>query len=157
MLPRKGRAKRWILATGIPLAMIGHLAPQHFLSAPPPFLAASEEYFSDQSESSEESVSLHSEGVWDLESLQELARENNPTLQQAAASADMARGLHRQAGLYPNPQLGYLRNDSDNSAVPRSKGVFIGQERFTSDQLKKAQAPDSCELWMHTCNNQAKT
>jgi len=157
MLPRKGMAKRWILATGIPLAMIGHLAPQHFLIAPPPFLAASEEYFSDQSEPTEESDSLQSDGVWDLESLQGLARENNPTLQQAAASADMARGLYRQSGLYPNPQLGYLRNDSDNSAGPRSKGVFIGQEIVTTGKLKKAQAAESWEIELRNWNYQAQT
>lgn len=142
MLPWTGPSKRWILSFGIPLTLwflvsSGDSFPDLF-----PILQA-DEIGSGESQTSfpEESAEVPdptemTQRVWTLMSLQTLAQENNPTLQQAAASADMARGIHRQLGLYPNPQLGYLRNDSDNSAGARSKGVFIGQELVTTGKLK---------------------
>src|SRR5438105_10019134 len=67
--------------------------------------------------------------------LEALAIQNNPTLAQAAAAIDMARGQLRQVGLYPNPQLGYLRSDSSPSGRFRSDGVFVGQEIVTAGKL----------------------
>jgi cobalt-zinc-cadmium efflux system outer membrane protein len=43
-----------------------------------------------------------------LEDLENLALTNNPTLRQAQAVARTSAGLSRQAGLWPNPSVGYL-------------------------------------------------
>ena len=47
-----------------------------------------------------------------LAELEKIASQSNPTLQQAVAAVDQVRGNLKQAGLYPNPQAGYLRTDS---------------------------------------------
>ena len=46
-----------------------------------------------------------------LEELQSIAVANNPTLAQAAARVDAARGRWIQAGLYPNPSIGYMADE----------------------------------------------
>lgn len=91
-----------------------------------------------------------------LADLQRLAQQNNPTLRQAAAAADMARGLYRQAGLYPNPQVGYLRTDSETGGQSRSSGVFVGQEIVTADKLQKAQETEAWEIQQANWNYQAQ-
>lgn len=96
-------------------------------------------------------------GNWTLEALQELALQNNPTIRQASASTDMARGLQQQVGLYPNPQLGYLRNDGDISGKSRSVGAFFGQEIVTRGKLKKAQAAEGWEVDQGNWNYEAQT
>lgn len=95
-------------------------------------------------------------GRWTLEALQEIALQNNPTMRQAAASVDMARGLHRQVGLYPNLQLGYLRTDGDISGKSRSVGAFFGQEVVTAGKLEEAQAAESWEIEQGNFNYQAQ-
>jgi len=42
-----------------------------------------------------------------LDALEQMAMERNPTLRQAAAGVDAARGRATQAGLLPNPTIGY--------------------------------------------------
>jgi len=42
-----------------------------------------------------------------LRKLEELALQNNPTLSQAASATRSARGLAKQAGMMPNPVVGY--------------------------------------------------
>ena len=94
--------------------------------------------------------------VWTLSQLQQLAEENNPTLRQAVASVNMARGLYRQAGLYPNPQVGYLRTDGDRSGASRSSGVFFGQEIVTAKKIQKAQATEAWEIEQGNWNYQSQ-
>ena len=48
-----------------------------------------------------------SNGLFSLEELHRIARENHPGLRAAAASVEAARGLMIQAGLPPNPNIGY--------------------------------------------------
>jgi cobalt-zinc-cadmium efflux system outer membrane protein len=43
-----------------------------------------------------------------LDQLQQMALTNNPTLRQAKAGVTAAEGLTRQAGLWPNPTVGYV-------------------------------------------------
>src|SRR5262245_15642759 len=42
-----------------------------------------------------------------LENLEQMALKNNPTLAQAEAAIQAAEGRRRQAGLWPNPIVGY--------------------------------------------------
>lgn len=96
--------------------------------------------------------------VWTLEQLQQVAINHNPTLLQSAAAVDMARGLYTQAGIYPNPQLGYLRSDSDKSGATRTSGVFYGQEIVTRHKLQKAQSAETWDIeqmnWNYTAQLQ---
>ncbi len=46
-----------------------------------------------------------------LEDIERIAIANNPTIPQAEASLRMAEGLARQAGLYPNPTVGYYGDE----------------------------------------------
>ena len=97
------------------------------------------------------------EFAWSLDALQQLALENNPTLNQAAASVDASRGLYKQVGIYPNPQLGYLRDDSNKANTTRTSGVFVGQEIVTAGKLRKARNAESWEVERGNWNYQAQT
>jgi len=72
-----------------------------------------------------------------LEELESIARHSNPTLSQASAAVDQVCGNMMQAGLYPNPQAGYLRTDADKGGKARSSGLFVGQEFVTAGKQKK--------------------
>jgi cobalt-zinc-cadmium efflux system outer membrane protein len=98
-----------------------------------------------------------SEPAWTLGELHELALSNNPTIGQAAASVDMARGIQKQVGLYPNPQLGYLRSDSNQGGATRTAGAFFGQEIVTRQKLKKAVDAEAWEVERGNLNYQAQT
>jgi cobalt-zinc-cadmium efflux system outer membrane protein len=81
-----------------------------------------------------------------LADLESMAAQSNPTLLQAAAAIDQTRGNQIQAGLYPNPQVGYLRTDASQSGQSRTQGVFVGQEFVTAKKRQKAQAVQSADV-----------
>ena len=81
-----------------------------------------------------------------LEDLEILALRHNPTLAQAAAAIDQQRGVWQQVGLYPNPQVGYLRTDPNGAGGTRSEGVFVGQEIVTAGKLRRGQAVELQEI-----------
>ncbi|MDB5340744.1 MAG: czcC 2 [Planctomycetaceae bacterium] len=108
------------------------------------------------SAASSETPSDPLENGWTLEAVQSLALSNNPTLVQAAAAADMARGVRQQVGLYPNPQLGYLRKDSSGSGNARTGGAFFGQEIVTAGKIRKAQNAEAWEVERSNWNYQAQ-
>jgi cobalt-zinc-cadmium efflux system outer membrane protein len=64
-----------------------------------------------------------------LAELEKIALEKNPTLAQATAQVDAARGRAKQAGLLPKPVLGYSAEEwAFQSGTGRGKqGVFIEQ------------------------------
>jgi cobalt-zinc-cadmium efflux system outer membrane protein len=59
-----------------------------------------------------------------LADLERLALERNPTLPQARAAARAAAGRLRQAGLYPNPLVGYELEDLNTREPGRHKNFF---------------------------------
>jgi len=65
-----------------------------------------------------------------LERLEQMALERNPTLRQAQAELDAARGRARQAGAFPNPIVGYTAEEVSGGAVIRGgeHGAFIEQQ-----------------------------
>lgn len=81
-----------------------------------------------------------------LANLESLALSNNPTLEQAAAGVEVERGSFQQAGLYPNPQIGYVNGTSNRSSVTQSNGAFFSQEFVTAGKLQKAQAWEANEV-----------
>lgn len=64
-----------------------------------------------------------------LAELQQLALQNNPTIAQAQAAVDTARGRARQAALLRNPTIGYSADEVSRGPVIRGgeHGLFIEQ------------------------------
>lgn len=73
-----------------------------------------------------------------LEYLESLALTRNPTLGGASALVLQQQGVLKQAGLYPNPTLGYVRSDPDQSRQSQTQGVFVSQEIVTGGKLRLA-------------------
>ncbi|MHB1038206.1 MAG: TolC family protein [Pirellulales bacterium] len=71
-----------------------------------------------------------------LAQLEEMAARCNPTLAQAAARVQAARGQHLQVGLYPNPVMGYQGGEIGNEGRAGQQGGFIGQELVTAGKLR---------------------
>jgi outer membrane protein, heavy metal efflux system len=72
-----------------------------------------------------------------LEELQKMAREFNPTMRQAEAQIRAAQARQRQAGLYPNPTVGYAGNEIRGGAFGGGEqGFFVQQTLVTAGKLK---------------------
>jgi cobalt-zinc-cadmium efflux system outer membrane protein len=79
-----------------------------------------------------------------LADLQQLALGNSPMLRRAADDVQAARGLALQAGLYPNPIVGYQADQVEPGTGPTTnsgqQGVYINQLIKTGKKLQLAQA-----------------
>ena len=81
-----------------------------------------------------------------LAELEAMAERCNPTLAQAAARVQAARGQCLQVGLYPNPVVGYLGSEIGNEGRAGQQGGFIGQEIVTAGKLQLNRAVASQEI-----------
>ena len=74
-----------------------------------------------------------------LEDLEQMALANNPTMAQVQANLRMAAGLSRQAGLYPNPTVGYYGDEIRGGYTRGGKqGGFISQTIVLGGKLQAA-------------------
>jgi cobalt-zinc-cadmium efflux system outer membrane protein len=75
-----------------------------------------------------------------LEDLERMALQNNPTVGQAEAAIRAAEGRRVQAGLMPNPIIGYLGEELSARAFDRKSEhyVFAEQEVPLGGKLKKS-------------------
>ena len=73
-----------------------------------------------------------------LEELEQMALQHNPTVAQAAARIRAARGQTIQAGLYPNPSVGYTADEVSSGPTIRGgeHGFFLEQEIVTGGKLR---------------------
>jgi outer membrane protein, heavy metal efflux system len=72
-----------------------------------------------------------------LEEVQKIARDMNPTMRQAEAQIRAARARQQQAGLYPNPTVGYAGNEiRGGSFSGGEQGFFVQQTLVTAGKLK---------------------
>src|SRR5258708_15679086 len=72
-----------------------------------------------------------------LEEVQKIARDMNPTMRQAEAQIHAARARQQQAGLYPNPTVGYAGNEiRGGSFGGGEQGFFVQQTLVTAGKLK---------------------
>jgi cobalt-zinc-cadmium efflux system outer membrane protein len=72
-----------------------------------------------------------------LADLEQLALHGNPTLAQAAANVEAARGRAVQAGLYPNPTVGYTSELMGvQGTAGELQGLFIDQIIVTAGKLR---------------------
>lgn len=71
-----------------------------------------------------------------LEQLQQMAIANNPTLGQAKAGITAAEGRTRQAGLWPNPTVGYSGEEIRGGSFGGGQhGVFVQQNVILGGKL----------------------
>jgi len=75
-------------------------------------------------------------GGLSLQDLEQTALRNNPTLSQARARVQAARGIWEQVGLYPNPVAGYTAEEMGDNGTAGKQGGFIGQEFVTAGKLR---------------------
>ena len=62
-----------------------------------------------------------------LEDFEQLALQNNPSIQQASAAASKAAGIQFQVGLKPNPNIGYFGEEIGNGDSAGLHGAFVSQ------------------------------
>jgi cobalt-zinc-cadmium efflux system outer membrane protein len=81
------------------------------------------------------------EKLFTLEEAQQIARQKNPTLRQAEAGIRAARAREQQAGLLPNPVVGYSGDEIRGGETGGGKqGFFVEQRIVTGGKLGKARA-----------------
>jgi cobalt-zinc-cadmium efflux system outer membrane protein len=74
-----------------------------------------------------------------LEDLEQMALANNPTIAQVQANVRVSAGLARQAGIYPNPTVGYYADEVRGGYSGGGKqGGFISQTIVTGGKLGAA-------------------
>ena len=76
---------------------------------------------------------------WTLAELETLALANNPTLAQAQAAINARVGNRLQAGLYPNPRLGYQHTEAGNNGRAGQQGAYLAQKLVRGGKLSLAQ------------------
>lgn len=81
-----------------------------------------------------------------LAALEQIALECNPTLAQAATNIRAAEGSYVQAGLYPNPTVGYTGEEIGNNGTAGFQGAFIRQEIVTAGKLRLGRAVASHDI-----------
>jgi cobalt-zinc-cadmium efflux system outer membrane protein len=91
-------------------------------------------------------VSFETRGARTLADLERLAVENHPTLAQAAATIEAARGRQWQAGRKPNPTIGYAGSEIGNDGRAGQQGVAMGQEIVRGGKLRLASVVASHEV-----------
>lgn len=78
--------------------------------------------------------------VLSLADFEAIAFANNPTLVTAAARMAAARGRQVQAGLYPNPSIGYHATEIGNQGTAGAQGGFVSQKVVLGGKLGLDQA-----------------
>jgi cobalt-zinc-cadmium efflux system outer membrane protein len=81
-----------------------------------------------------------------LADLESMALSYNPTLAQAASRVQAARGRWVQAGLYPNPRIGYMAEEIGNDGTAGMQGGGFSQEFIGGGKLGLDRAVASREI-----------
>lgn len=81
-----------------------------------------------------------------LASLEQMALQCNPTLVQAGSKLEAARGRTLQAGLYPNPTVGYTSEEIGQQGTAGQQGIFVDQVIVTGRKLQLNRAKFSQEI-----------
>ena len=82
-----------------------------------------------------------SQGTLSLSDLEAMALQRNPTLAQASAQIASFRGAALEAGLYPNPTIGYEAEQIGAEGTPGEfQGGFVQQTIVTAGKLRLSRA-----------------
>ena len=95
-------------------------------------------------------------GSLTLADVQEIALANNPTLVQAAMQVRAAKFKCEQAGLYPNPVVGYSAEEMGDEGTSGKQGMFVSQEVVTGQKLKLQRQVVAWEVQQAQCDWQAQ-
>lgn len=131
-------------------ASIGSAA--HWAPAPPPSLARMPELGPVEREAAQPEIlptprAMESlTAALTLDDLEEIALESNPTSVQARMAVQAARGGYIQAGLYPNPAIGYAGDDMGIEGTSGQQGAVFSQEIVTSRKLRLGRTVASHEI-----------
>ncbi|REJ65687.1 MAG: TolC family protein [Planctomycetota bacterium] len=85
-------------------------------------------------------------GPLSLGDLEQMAMENNPSIEEAGAKVGAARGRWVQAGLPPNPRLGYSGQQLGSGGQAEQHGVYVEQEFIRGGKLGLGRAVASQEI-----------
>lgn len=91
-----------------------------------------------------------------LADIEQLALTHNPTLAQAEANVDAASGQWHQAGLYPNPQVGYSSSEVGNGGAAGQHGVYVSQQIVRGNKLGLAQHAQAHNVGRLESNREAQ-
>ena len=91
-----------------------------------------------------------------LDHFEKLALTHNPTIGGAGALVMQQQGVLKQAGLYPNPTVGYVRSDPDRSGQSQTQGVFVSQDIVTGGKLQLARSAARLEVEQSTWQLEAQ-
>lgn len=82
------------------------------------------------------------ETILRLEDLEQMALESNPTIAQGSAQVRAAEGRRLQAGLYPNPTVGYVTEEfsARNPSARSQHYFFVSQRLVTAGKLAKSRS-----------------
>ena len=81
------------------------------------------------------------EKLFTLDDAARLAASSNPTLRQAEAEIRAAKAHAQQAGLYPNPTIGYTGDEIRGGSINGGKqGFFVEQSIVTAGKLSKSRS-----------------
>ncbi|MSR60144.1 MAG: TolC family protein [Planctomycetaceae bacterium] len=83
---------------------------------------------------------------WTLTDLEQVALNNNPKIAQAAADIEAATGSAAQAGVYPNPVVGYEADTVGSAGTRNYQGMFFTQDIITAGKLDLARAIANMDL-----------
>jgi len=79
--------------------------------------------------------------LFSFDEAQHIAAESNPTLRQAESEIRAAKSRQQQAGLYPNPAVGYTGDEIRGGSINGGKqGFFVQQTIVTGGKLGKARS-----------------
>ncbi len=106
-------------------------------AAPTPRLTAARKPIAPMPRSADLPVPSERRRGMELAEFEEIARRYNPTLAQAAARIQAARAEWVQAGLYPNPHVGYEAHEMNDEGQAGQQGAAFGQEFVTAGKLRR--------------------
>lgn len=89
---------------------------------------------------------VQSEATLDLVSLKNLALESSPSLREASAHIDALVGKRTQAGLWPNPDVGFSGQQVASRGLAEQNGVYVGQKIITAQKMRTDQTIVSQEI-----------
>ncbi len=84
---------------------------------------------------------------YDLNQLQSMAFAANPLLVQAEAQVTLARGAALQAGLHPNPVMGYEADTVGSAGTPNYHGGYVSTVIKTPGKLDLAESVANADVW----------
>jgi len=79
-------------------------------------------------------------GALSLEQLEATALAQNPAVARAAAQLGAAQGTMLQAGLAPNPVIGYQGNEIGDEGEAGQNGAYVSQTLITGGKLRLSQS-----------------